>query len=247
MRLHEIKNITDESLYESFMSNDELLEEGAKELFAAGMKKMGAAAEKLKDAADAPAQKAWAEVQSRLATAGKDDAIGKLKAFASKHKIAIGTLAIIGAGLLTATDASADSMYQAAGGDNLMGALFQGAVDGGADQETVGNALQNLEVQGVSAQDYAAKAEQAAENAGNYVDRNNILKQAGEKIRQALANTIGGGEGGEATQVADASGAGSQSMGDGSQHTDSAGRKVNFGKTFTDDMRRASEINKRNR
>ena len=246
MRLHEIKNIPDESLYESFMSNDELLEEGAKELFAAGMKKMGAAAEKLKDAADAPAQKAWAEVQSRLATAGKDDAIGKLKAFASKHKIAIGTLAIIGAGLLTATDASADSMYQAAGGDNLMGALFQGAIDGGADQETVGNALQNLEVQGVSAQDYAAKAEQAAENAGNYVERNGILKKAGEIIRQALADTIGGGEG-DATQVADASGAGSQSMGDGSQHTDSRGRTINFGKTSTDDARRAAEINKRNR
>ena len=246
MRLHEIKNIPDESLYESFMSNDELLEEGAKELFAAGMKKMGAAAEKLKDAADAQAQKAWAEVQSRLATAGKDDAIGKLKAFASKHKIAIGTLAIIGAGLLTATDASADSMYQAAGGDNLMGALFQGAIDGGADQETVGNALQNLEVQGVSAQDYAAKAEQAAENAGNYVERNGILKKAGEIIRQALADTIGGGEG-DATQVADASGAGSQSMGDGSQHTDSRGRTINFGKTSTDDARRAAEINKRNR
>ena len=246
MRLHEIKPITDESLYESFMSNDELLEEGAKELFAAGKKKLGAAAEKLKDAVDAPAQKAWAEVQSRLATAGKDDAIGKLKAFASKHKVAIGTMAIIGAGLLTATDASADSLYQAAGGDNLMGALFQGAVDGGADQETVGNALQNLEVQGVSAQDYAAKAEQAAENAGNYVERNNILKQAGEKIRQALADTLGGGEG-DATQVADASGAGSEYTGDGSQRTDSRGKTVNFGKTFTDDMRRASEINKRNR
>ena len=245
MRLHEIKNIPDESLYESFMSNDELLEEGAKELFAAGMKKMGAAAEKLKGAADAPAQKAWAEVQSRLATAGKDDAIGKLKTFASKHKVAIGTLAIIAAGLLTATDASADSMYQAAGGDNLMGALFQGAIDGGADQETVGNALQNLEVQGVSAQDYAAKAEQAAENANNYVERNGILKKAGEMIRQALADTIGGD--GEATQVADASGAGSQSMGDGSQHTDSRGRTINFGKTFTDDARRAAEINRRNR
>ena len=245
MRLHEIKHITDESLYESFMSNDELLEEGAKELFAAGKKKLGAAAEKLKDAVDAPAQKAWAEVQSRLATAGKDDAIGKLKSFASKHKIAIGTMAIIGAGLLTATDASADSLYQAAGGDNLMGALFQGAVDGGADQETVGNALQNLEVQGMSAQDYAARAEQAAEQAGNYVERNNILKKAGELIRQTLADTIGGGD--DATQVADASGAGSQGIGDGSQHTDSRGKTINFGKTSTDDARRAAEINRRNR
>jgi len=214
MRLHEVKSIPDEQLYERFMANDALLEEGAKELFAAGMKKMGDAASKLKDASDAPAQKAWAEVQSRLATAGKDDAIGKLKNFASKHKVAIGSLAIIGMGLLTATDASAgDSMYQAAGGDNLMGAIFQGAIDNGADQQTVGNALSNLDVQGVSAQDFAAKAEQAAQNAGNYVERNQILQNAADAIKDALKGTVTG----PATTTADA-GSSAAAIGDVGQN-----------------------------
>jgi len=116
MKLREITTTDDTNLYERFMITDELIEEDMKELFAAGKKKLGAAAETLKGAADAPAQKAWAEVQSRLATAGKDDAIGKLKDFASKHKVAIGTLAILGAGMMFSGDASAaDAAGQVAG------------------------------------------------------------------------------------------------------------------------------------
>ena len=114
MRLAEIKNIEPtDALYEGVIT-DIMLDEGVKELFAKGKEALGQKAEALKDAVDAPAQKAWAEIQSRLATAGKDDAIGKLKDFASKHKVAIGTLAILGAGLLFSGDASAADAAQGA-------------------------------------------------------------------------------------------------------------------------------------
>jgi len=114
MQLHEIKNIqTDDALYESVVV-DILLDEDAKELLAKGKEALGKAADTLKDAVDAPAQKAWAEIQSRLATAGKDGAIKQLTDFASKHKVAIGTLAILGAGLLFSGDASAADVVQGA-------------------------------------------------------------------------------------------------------------------------------------
>lgn len=115
MQLHEITSVSKQgmTLNES-IAIDILLNEGAKELFAKGKQAMGKAADALKDAADAPAQKAWAEIQSRLATAGKDGAIQQLKDFAGKHKVAIGTLAILGAGLLFSGDASAADVAQGA-------------------------------------------------------------------------------------------------------------------------------------
>jgi len=224
MRLHEIKNIPDENLYENFMSNDVLLEEGAKELLAAGMKKMGAAAAKLKDATDAPAQKAWAEVQSRLATAGKDDAIGKLKAFASKHKVAIGTMAIIGAGLLTATDASAgDAAMQAVqGGDQILNAVAQQVqqAQGGDVAQQFMQAMSNAKVDGMSVQDFASGIEQQA---GQAVNKAQGIKIQQDGVAKIIKATLQGGQ-----QVADAA-----------QNTDaaSAGRKVNFSQGALDTMR----------
>jgi hypothetical protein len=137
MRLAEIKNIeSNDALYEGVIT-DIMLEEGVKELYAKGKQALGKGAEKLKDAVDAPAQKAWAEVQSRLATAGKDDAIGKLKDFASKHKVAIGTLAILGAGLLFSGDASAADVAQGA-------AQAADAASGVTPEKVVQYVMQNL-------------------------------------------------------------------------------------------------------
>ncbi len=206
MRLIEIKNIHETSLYERVMEDDEFLEEGAKELFAAGKKKLGAAADKLKDAADAPAQKAWAEIQSRLATAGKDDAIGKLKAFASKNKVAIGTLAILGAGLLFSGDASAsDAMGQAAGfagqaadaagsgGDVLQDALSQIQQIGsqnGIDLSNIQDNIQGIEVKGMSIQDYADAANNAINGSDDPAKAQRMAQAAQDNISQAIMDAV---------------------------------------------------------
>ena len=115
MQLHEITTVPQQgmSLNES-LAVDILLNEGVEELFAAGKKALGKGAEKLKDSTDDAARRAWVEVQSRLATAGKDSAIKQLTDFASKHKVAIGTLAILGAGLMFSGDASAADVAQGA-------------------------------------------------------------------------------------------------------------------------------------
>lgn len=137
MQLHEIKNINSaDALYEGVVT-DILLDEGAKELFAKGKEVLGQKAAALKDAVDAPAQKAWAEVHSRLATAGKDSAIKKLTDFASKHKIAIGTLAILGAGLLASGDASAADVVQGA-------AQAQDAASGVTPDKIVNYVMNNM-------------------------------------------------------------------------------------------------------
>ena len=172
MQLHEIKDIHQGELYESVVV-DILLDEGVKELYAKGKEAMGQAADKLKDAVDAPAQKAWAEVQSRLATAGKDSAIKQLTDFASKNKVAIGTLAILGAGLLFSGDASAADVVQgatqaqdAAGGvtpdkivqyvmNNLIGSQFK-APDG-VREFTQEMATQLSNEHGKELADYAKK------------------------------------------------------------------------------------------
>jgi len=261
MQLHEIKDIyLGDHLYENLMANDELLVEGAKELFAAGKEKMGQAADKLKDAVDAPAQKAWAEVQSRLATAGKDDAIGKLKAFASKHKVAIGTMAIIGAGLLTATDASAGDAVQAGagaaadfagGGIDIMQDVLS-SIDkagGGIDISDI----QNVQVKGMSAEEYAKLASKSVNNAVGS-SRIDMRAAAIDNITQAVMDAVGQGKG-AATSVADAGDAvGTASVtsqgveGGGSQSSmrDIFGneKKVNWGKGQTDTMKQAGEFMK---
>ncbi len=249
MQLHEIKDIyLGDRLYENLIASDELLDEGAKELFAAGKQKMGQAAEKLKDAVDAPAQKAWAEVQSRLATAGKDDAIDKLKAFASKNKVAIGTMAIIGMGLLTATDASAGDAVQAAagaagnfgggGGDILQDVLSniqQMGQQQGMDLSNIGNNLQGIEVNGIPIQDYAEKASQAVQNAVGSSQAD--MKQAAtDNIQQAIIDAVKS----SGQQTADAGPGSSQQMpGGGSQYTGQDGRKVNFSKGVSDTIKSA--------
>ena len=136
MQLHEIKNIHQDELYESVVV-DILLDEGVNELFAKGKEAMGKAADKLKDAADAPARRAWVEIQSRLATAGKDSAIKQLTDFASKHKVAIGTLAILGAGLLMSGDASAADAVQGV-------AQAQDAASGVTPEKIVQYVMKNL-------------------------------------------------------------------------------------------------------
>ncbi len=115
MQLHEITPVPQQgmSLNES-LTIDILLNESVEELFAAGKEVIGKGADKLKDATDAAARRAWVEVQSRLATAGKDSAIKQLTDFASKHKVAIGTLAILGAGLMVTGDASAADVVRGA-------------------------------------------------------------------------------------------------------------------------------------
>lgn len=246
MQLHEITDIyLGDRLYENLMATDELLDEGAKELFAAGKEKMGQAADKLKDAVDAPAQKAWAEVQSRLATAGKDDAIGKLKAFASKHKVAIGTMAIIGMGLLTSTDASAGDAVQAAagaagnfggGGDILQDVLSniqQMGQQQGMDLSHIGDNLQGIKVNGLPIEDYAEKATQAIQNAAGS-SKADMQQAATDNIQQAIIDAV------KSQQTADASQSGSQAMPNGgSQFTGQDGRKVNFGKGVTDQIKGA--------
>lgn len=252
MRLHEIKNIHEGSLYERFMEEDELLEEDAKALFAAGKKKLGAAAEKLKDAADAPAQKAWAEIQSRLATAGKEDAIGKLKDFASKNKVAIGTLAILGAGMLFSGDASAaDAAGQAAGfagqaadavsggGDAILNTLAQQVQDKGADVQKFMQAMSNVQIDGMGVQDYADQLSQQASTAGNKAQAIQIQQDGIAKIIKA---TLQGGQqvAQNAQDAQDVSQAGSQMNPNGSStFTGSDGRKVNFGKGFGDQIKNA--------
>jgi len=219
------------------MVDGDLLEEDAKALFAAGKKKLGDAAEKLKGATDAPAQKAWAEVQSRLATAGKDDAISKLKAFASKNKVAIGTLAILGAGLMFSGDASAaDVAGQAAGfagqaadaaggGDAILNTLAQQVQDQGADVQKFMQTMSNTQVDGMNVQDYADQLSQQASAAGNKAQSIKIQQDGISKIIQA---TLQGGE-----QVANnAEQAGSSINADGSsQFVGQDGNKVNFGKS----------------
>ncbi len=269
MRLREIKNIHEDSLYERFMEMpDELLEEGAKELFAAGKKKLGDAAAKLKGAADAPAQKAWAEIQSRLATAGKEDAIGKLKDFASKNKVAIGTLAILGAGMMFAGDASAGDMVgQAAGfagqaadaagsgGDVLQSVLAdiqQMGTQQGMDLSNIGNNLQGIEVNGMSIQDYADAANNAIQNASDDPEKVSRMTQAAsDNMKQAIVDAVkssGNAQGGE--QVANAAGGqqppqpgniqmpGTDAQGD---FRGSSGRKVNATQSGMDELIRRSK------
>ncbi len=272
MRLIEIKNIHDGTLYERFMEMpDDMLEEGAKELFAAGKKKLGDAAEKLKGAADAPAQKAWAEIQSRLATAGKEGAIGKLKDFASKNKVAIGTLAILGAGMMFSGDASASDMVgQAAGfagqaadaagsgGDLLQSALAdiqQMGTQQGMDLSNIGNNLQGIEINGMSIQDYADAAGNAIDNATSTdpSKAQRMTDAANDNIKQAIIDAVkssGGAQGGE--QVADAAGAGGnqapkpgniQMPGTDEQgdFRGSSGRKVNATQSGMDELIRRSK------
>jgi len=227
MKLNEIKNIYESSLYERFMEDEDFLDEGAKELFAAGKKKLGAAAEKLKDAADAPAQKAWAEIQSRLATAGKDDAIGKLKAFASKNKVAIGTLAILGAGMLFSGDASASDAMQAGadmaggfagqaadaaggGGDAILNNLVQQVQNQGMDAQKFMQAMSNVQVDGMGVQDFADQLSKQPDN----VQQNGISKI----IKATLQASQQGAE-----QVADA----------GTQGQDAGGNFTTTTKEFT--------------
>lgn len=243
MKLHEIRQINDDYLYERFMESDTILEEDAKELFAAGKKKLGDAAEKLKGAVDAPAQKAWAEVQSRLATAGKDDAIGKLKDFASKHKVAIGTLAILGAGLMASGDASAaDAAGQAAGFAGQAADAAAGSSDvlkdvlatvqemgakNGMDLSGIGDKLQNVQVQGVSIQDYAEQVNNAVNSAQDDPSKAARMAQAGkDNMSQAIIDAV------KSQQPEQSAQAGSQVNPDGSsQFTGQDGRKVNFGKS----------------
>lgn len=221
MRLIEINNIHETSLYERFMEDDEFLDEGAKELYAAGKKKLGAAADKLKDAADAPAQKAWAEIQSRLATAGKDDAIGKLKAFASKNKVAIGTLAILGAGMLFSGDASAsDAMGQAAGfAGQAADAAGSGGVDilqdaltkiqeigtqNGIDLSNIKDNINGIQVKGMTIQDYADAANNAVNNADDPAKAQRMAQAAKDNISQAIIDAVKQ-SGGDAAQNAQGS------------------------------------------
>jgi len=240
MKLREITNTYGDNLYERFMVTDELIEEDAKELFAAGKKKLGDAAEKLKGAVDAPAQKAWAEVQSRLATAGKDDAIGKLKDFASKHKVAIGTLAILGAGLMVSGDANAaDAAGQAAGFagqaadaaggtdvlKDVLATVKEMGAKNGMDLSGIGDKLQNVQVQGVALQDYADSVNAAVDNAQSDPSKAARMAQAGkDNMAQAIIDAV-------KSQAPEQQAAGSQVNPDGSsQFTGQDGRKVNFGK-----------------